>query len=92
MDAVRTTITLDADVAKLLKKSMRQRDIGFKQAVNDAIRAGLARPQPVKAAPSGVFWPVYDMGQPLVDLTKANALAGELEDEERIRRMVSGSA
>jgi prevent-host-death family protein len=33
----------------------------------------------------------FDMGVPLVDLTKANQLAGELEDRELIAKMARGA-
>jgi prevent-host-death family protein len=33
----------------------------------------------------------FDMGVPLVDLTKANQLAGELEDMELIAKMARGA-
>jgi hypothetical protein len=39
---MRTTVTLDADTEHLLRGVMRERGVPFKQAVNDAIRAGLA--------------------------------------------------
>src|SRR5579864_7882531 len=39
---MRTTVTLDPDVQALIETAMRERGISFKQAVNDAIRAGLA--------------------------------------------------
>ena len=32
----------------------------------------------------------FDMGLPLVDLTKANALAAELEDQELIAKLRAG--
>ena len=32
-------------------------------------------------------WPVYDMGQPFVDLTKALALAAELDDQVLVQRL-----
>ena len=35
-------------------------------------------------------FPVHDMGEPLVDLTKSLRLAGELEDEELIRKLSQG--
>jgi hypothetical protein len=81
---MRTTVTLDPDVQALLKKFMRAKDISFKQALNDAVRQG-ARAPVAKVAP--FVQRTFDMGQPLVDLTKANALAGELEDLEMIARM-----
>src|ERR1019366_8435862 len=38
---VRTTVTLDPDVEKLIRDAIRERGISFKQALNDAARAGL---------------------------------------------------
>ncbi len=39
---MRTTVTLDADTESLLREAMRQRGQSFKQALNDAVRRGLA--------------------------------------------------
>lgn len=39
---MRTTVTLDADAESLLREAMRQRGQTFKQALNDAVRRGLA--------------------------------------------------
>lgn len=38
---MRTTLTLDADVRSLLERRVRERGVSFKEAVNDALRAGL---------------------------------------------------
>lgn len=82
---MRTTITLDPDVERLLKEAMHDDEASFKQVVNDAIRRGLQR---VPAARRSPFrQPVFDTGRALVDLTKANALAGELEDLDLIARL-----
>jgi hypothetical protein len=40
---MRTTLTLDDDVAALLERAMRESGKGLKQTVNEALRAGLAR-------------------------------------------------
>jgi hypothetical protein len=40
---MRTTVTLDPDVERLIRDSMRERGIPFKEALNDAARAGLLR-------------------------------------------------
>ena len=88
---MRTTVTLDRDVQALLKKAMRQRDTSFKAVLNDAVRAGLNKTRPRSAVPKAWDFPTYDMGVPLVDLTKANALAGELEDLEIIAKMQRGA-
>ncbi len=81
---MRTTVTLDADVQRLLKKAMRQREQSFKQLVNDSLRQTLgAKPGNVPAA----YVPLtFSMGLSLVDLTKATSLAAELEDLELAAR------
>ena len=38
---MRTTLTLDDDVAALLDRVRKQRNLGLKEAVNDALRRGL---------------------------------------------------
>ncbi len=83
---MRTTITLDSDTDALIKRAMRERGVTFKQAVNDAIRAGLTD----GGAAEEYTFPTYDMGEPKVDLTKALQLAGELEDLEIIRKLQQG--
>jgi predicted transcriptional regulator len=40
---MRTTLSLDDDVAVLLEQMRKARDTTFKQIVNDALREGLAR-------------------------------------------------
>ncbi len=40
---MRTTVTLDADTERLLRSAMRERDVSFKAALNDAIRRGLRK-------------------------------------------------
>ena len=65
----------------MVRRLMNERGVGFKEAVNAAIRAGLA---PRKR---GVRFrtPTFDMGEPTISLDKALQLAGALEDEE-VRR------
>jgi hypothetical protein len=40
---VRTTVTLDPDVEQLLRDAMQRRRLSFKEALNQAIRAGLSQ-------------------------------------------------
>jgi hypothetical protein len=84
---MRTTVTLDPDVQLLLKNAMRDRDASFKKVLNDAIRSGLADKASSQAALPPLEQRTFRLGVPLVDLTKANALAAELEDQEYIARM-----
>lgn len=83
---MRTTVTLDPDVEQLIKQRMLRRGVSFKQALNDAIRDGLG------ARTADTYeTPTFSMGVPIVDLTKALQLAGELEDEELVRKVRRGS-
>ena len=38
---VRTTVTLDADVERLLRAAVRERGVSFKQVLNESVRSGL---------------------------------------------------
>lgn len=84
---MRTTVTLDADVEALLQKRMRERRISFKEALNQAVRSGLAaQPSPARQFRT----PTFRMGfEPAVPFDKALRLAAELEDEELIRKLAS---
>lgn len=84
---MRTTVTLDEDVAEALKRLSRERGISFKEALNGSVRRGLAP----GARPNRYRVPARPMGmRPGVDLTKALQLAGEMEDAEIIRKMRRG--
>lgn len=84
---MRTTVTLDSDAEALVRRAMRERGLTFKQAVNDAIRAGTAG----RTAPAATLFATYDLGVPAVDITKALRLAGELEDQELTARLTRGA-
>jgi hypothetical protein len=79
---VRTTLTLDDDLAGLLKRRARELGVPFKEAVNRTIRAGLGE----AAAPRRGWAPKtipHSFGfKPGVDLDKLGQLADELEAEE----------
>ncbi|HET7386339.1 MAG TPA: CopG family transcriptional regulator [Nocardioidaceae bacterium] len=78
---MRTTITLDPDVAALVDKAMRERGISFKHAVNDALRRALTRGAARRYSP-----PTADMGTPRRNLDKALQLSGDVEDDELLRK------
>ena len=84
---MRTTVTLDPDVDAIVKRAMRERGISFKQALNDAVRAGT----PGGEERGVVDFPSYDMGEPRIDLSKALGLAARLEDDELQRRAAQGT-
>ena len=81
---MRTTITLEPDLAAKLRERARERRISFKDALNGALRDGLASDRQAR--------PYRLSSRPLrlrrnVDLDKALAVAGSLEDAETIRKL-----
>lgn len=78
---MRTTLTIDDDLAGLLKERARALGIPFKEAVNRTIRAGLGtvpRTRMMKA-PKTI---AHSFGfRPGVDLDKLGQLVDELEAE-----------
>jgi hypothetical protein len=85
---MRTTVTLDADVEAKLRATMRERGVSFKAAINEAIRSGLDSPA---RAGKRYRMPTAPLGvRPGVDLSKALALAGEIEDAEILRKLELG--
>jgi hypothetical protein len=80
---MRTTLTLDSDVRLLLERRVAERNLTFKEAVNEALRDGLTEQRGDPEFQTQTF----DLGEPLVPLEKALRLAGELEDGELQRRL-----
>lgn len=82
---MRTTVTLDPDVAAKLKETARRSGVSFKEALNSTVRRGFERrevnPEPYRVR-------TRDLGvRPGVNLDKALQLAGELEDAETLRKL-----
>jgi hypothetical protein len=84
---MRTTVTLDADTEAALRARMAERGISFKQALNDAIRAGLL----MHSSREPFTTQTASMGTPVVDLDRALSIAADLEDEELILKMRRGA-
>jgi len=81
---VRTTVTLDEDVAASLERIQRERGISFREAVNSTLRAGLEGPR----ASHKYRLPTFRMGvRPGVDLDRALQLDAALEDEDIVRKL-----
>ena len=77
---MRTTLTLDDDLAARLKERAGRQNISFKQAVNDAIRRGLMKPDRIAESrpPFRVRTFTSDF-QPGVDPLRLNQLVDDLE-------------
>ena len=84
---MRTTVTLDDDVLALVQRLMKERGVSFKKALNDAIREGAQhRPGPPEFSTR-----IADLGVPTINLDRALQVAGDIEDDELIRRQRRGA-
>jgi len=84
---MRTTLTLEDDVAASLKRLSRESGRSFKQVVNDVLRRGLSTPEPSRV-PTRRFRvrPFRSPFRPGVDPEKLNQLLDELEARESANR------
>lgn len=69
---MRTTLTIDDDVAKLLEKEQRRLGKPFKQVLNHFLRLGLARSKqpskkPFKVTPINLGLPHYEKAEELLE-------------------------
>jgi hypothetical protein len=78
MSYMRTTLTLDSDVARLIEEAVHRERRPTKQIVNDALRRGLA---PEKRRVRVALSPHESTIRPGLDVARLNQLADELEDE-----------
>lgn len=82
---MRTTVTIDPDLAVKLRRIARERGISFKDALNTSLRAGIgtdvgaARPYRLRVRRLKL--------RPGIDLDRALRLATTLEDEEIVRKL-----
>ena len=79
---MRTTLTLDDDVAVQLKRLMRERDATLKDLVNDALRRGFCemeiRPKPRKP----VRVRTYSLGRPLISIDNVMEAIAHAEGDD----------
>ena len=75
---MRTTLTLDADVVRLLEQAVHDRRTSMKSVVNDALRQALRPAQAPRPYRVDVHHSELVVG---VDPARLNQLADELEDE-----------
>jgi len=78
---MRTTLTIDDDLAGLLRKRARELGVPFKEVVNRTIRAGLGAAARSKRGPAPKTVPHSFGFAPGIDLDKLNQLVDELEAE-----------
>jgi hypothetical protein len=81
---MRTTVTLDEDVAALIESERARTGESFRAAVNRLLRRG-ARAGPPPPAP-----PLPELpGRPILDVSDVSALLAALDDERRAQRGVA---
>ena len=87
----RSTVRLDDDLLQALKERAHREATSVTKLINQAIRDWLAGRTVVAAAKRKPFRQrTFDTGVPLFDVTQANALAAQLEDEEIIAKLRQG--
>jgi hypothetical protein len=85
---MRTTLTIDDDLAATLKESSRRSGKPFKQLLNETLRAGLqAQQAPPRPRRYRVRPKALGGVRPGLDLDKALRLADALEDEAIAREL-----
>jgi len=87
MPDMRTTLTLDDDLAGLLKQRARELGIPFKEAVNRTIRAGIGEAVATRGHPAPKTISHSFGFRPGIDLDKLAQLADELEAEAFAEKM-----
>ena len=81
---MRTTLRIDDDLLRELKTRAANEGLSLSDLVNLVLRQSVAEPprsrRPFKQK-------TRDLGRPSFDVTKANAIAGVLEDEAILRKV-----
>jgi hypothetical protein len=81
---MRTTLRLDDDLLVELKRQADEQGLTLSEAVNRALRERFSTR---KRSRQPFRQKTRDLGQPSFDVTKANAVAAELEDGEILRKL-----
>lgn len=80
---MRTTVTIEPDVARDLDRWMDKNKSTFKDAVNELLRRGLRHQPPVTRYKVEPFSSPFVPG---IDQYRLNRLADQLEDAEALRK------
>lgn len=83
---MRTTLTIEPDVEKLLEQEVARSRRPLKQVVNEALRRGLTRSRSGDHARKVTVQVSDSRLRPGYDPASFNALVDELEDEEVVRK------
>ena len=78
---MRTTLTIDDDVAVQLDRLRRERDASLKDLVNEALRRGLRDMKGTPQRRKTLRTRVFDMGKPLISIDNVAEALAHLEGE-----------
>ena len=84
---MRTTLTIDDEIARALKELAHRSNKPFKQVVNETLRAGLSTAGTRRSKRYKVKPAALGGVSPGIDLDKALALADAIEDQELATKM-----
>lgn len=84
---MRTTFRIDDDLMRELRTLSHQEKVSLSQLINRLLRRGLGAIGQQAKSRARHRETTYSLGQPLVNLDKALALAATLEDEEIVEKM-----
>jgi hypothetical protein len=87
---MRTTLTLDPDVAKLIEEEAHRQRKPIKQVVNEALRRGLAPQTRSRSRKRFRIQPHKTRLRPGIDAGSFNQLVDELEDEALVDKIRAG--
>lgn len=79
---MRTTVTLEPDLAKKVKALAHRRGLSFKEALNEVIRRGLTSPATQETRAKYRVHPHVGGFRPGIDPGKLNQLVDQLEVED----------
>lgn len=89
MSLMRTTLTLEPDVARRLEQEVNRKGRGMKAVVNEALRRGFGLPTADEPPPPFQVRPHSYAFKPGVDLDRVNQLVDEIEAHEAARKLGS---
>jgi len=90
---MRTTLTIEDDLARRLKEAVRQTGHRFKDVVNETLRRGLSTgSKPLPRAKRFRVTPMACGFRPGVDPLKLNQLSDEIETAVAARKMGAASS
>jgi hypothetical protein len=84
---MRTTLTIEEDVAQQIRQRMAEKKLPLKRVVNDALRAGLSKTGKKERAVRFKVEPWACRFKPGIDRDKLGQLLDQLDTEEFLRKM-----